>query len=62
MSGSTRITPFPTGLGVVIVVAAAVAAAAAAVVTFEEAVPEITVAKSDVNHLQLGQSIVVLLH
>lgn len=44
---------------VVVVVAAA---AAAGVVTFEEAVPEITVAKSDVNHLHLGQSIAVLLH
>ena len=39
-----------------------VVVAAVAVVTFEEAVPEITMAKSDVNHLQLGQSIAVLLH
>ena len=67
MCGSTRRTPFPTGLEVVVlvvvvVVVVVVAAAAAAVVAFEEAVPEITVAKSDVNHLQLRQSIEVLLH
>ena len=55
-AGARVALPSLRALVVVVVVAAA------AVVTLEEAVPEITVAKSDVNHLQLGQSIAVLLH